>query len=45
MGSNRFEKFLEPVFAKEAPLMRAEEPAQLAAGKKEEEHTDPWNTG
>ena len=40
-GSNRFEKFLEPVFAKEAPVMRAEEPGQLAAGKKEEERTDP----
>jgi NADH-quinone oxidoreductase subunit L len=40
-GSNRFEKFLEPVFAREAPVMRAEEPAQLAAGQKEEERTDP----
>jgi NADH-quinone oxidoreductase subunit L len=45
LGSNRFEKFLEPVFAKEAPLMRAEEPAQLGAGKKEEEHTDPMEYG
>jgi len=44
-GSNRFEKFLEPVFAKEAPVMQAEEPAQLAAGKKEEEHTDPMEYG
>src|SRR5208282_3295839 len=39
MGSNRFEKFLDPVFAKEAPVMQTEEPAQLAAGKKEAEHT------
>jgi NADH-quinone oxidoreductase subunit L len=39
-GSNRFEKFLEPVFAKEAPVFHAEEPGQLAAGKKEEEHTN-----
>jgi NADH-quinone oxidoreductase subunit L len=37
-GSNRFEKFLEPVFAKEARVMEAEKPAQLAAGLKEEEH-------
>jgi NADH-quinone oxidoreductase subunit L len=41
-GSNRFEKYLEPVFAKEAaPVFRTEEPGQLAAGKKEEEHTNP----
>src|ERR1700726_4487181 len=41
-GSNRFEKFLEPVFAREAPVFRAEgEAAQLAAGQKEEEHTNP----
>ena len=33
-GSNGFEKFLAPVFAKEAGVLRAEEPAQLAAGKK-----------
>jgi len=44
-GTNRFEKFLEPVFAKEAPLMQAERPAQLAAGQKEEEHTDPMEYG
>ncbi len=44
-GSNRFEKFLEPVFAKEAPMMRAEEPRQLAAGEKEEERTDPMEYG
>src|SRR5947209_5801642 len=36
-GSNHFEKFLEPVFAKEAPLMEAEKPAQLAAGEKAEQ--------
>jgi NADH-quinone oxidoreductase subunit L len=41
-GSDRFAKFLDPVFAREAPVLRAEEPAQLAAGKKEEqERTDP----
>jgi NADH-quinone oxidoreductase subunit L len=40
-GSNRFERFLEPVFAKQAPLFHAEEPGQFAAGKKEEEHTSP----
>jgi NADH-quinone oxidoreductase subunit L len=39
-GSNRFEKFLEPVFAKEARVLQTEgESAQLAAGVKEEEHT------
>jgi NADH-quinone oxidoreductase subunit L len=41
-GSNRFEKFLEPVFAREAEVFQAEgRAAQLAAGKKEEEHTNP----
>ena len=41
-GSNRFEKFLEPVFAREAPVLQAEgEAGQLAAGEKEEEHTSP----
>ncbi len=44
-GSNRFGKFLEPVFAREAPVMRTEEPAQLAAGEKEEERTDPMEYG
>jgi NADH-quinone oxidoreductase subunit L len=44
-GSNPFEKFLAPVFAKEAGVLRAEEPAQLAAGKREEEHTDPMEYG
>jgi len=38
-GSNRFEKFLHPVFAKEAQVLGEEKPAQLAAGEKEEEHT------
>jgi len=41
-GSNRFERFLEPVFAREAPVLQAEgESTQLAAGRKEEEHTSP----
>jgi len=41
-GSNRFEKFLEPVFAREATVFQTEEKAeQFAAGKKEEEHTSP----
>ena len=40
-GSNRFEKFLAPVFSKEAPVLAEERPAQLAAGEKEEERTDP----
>jgi len=44
-GSNRFGKFLEPVFAKEAPVMEAERPAQFAAGEKEEEHTSPVEYG
>jgi NADH-quinone oxidoreductase subunit L len=41
-GSDRFAKFLDPVFAKEATVFREEAPAQLAAGTKEEEHTNPW---
>ena len=41
-GSNRFEKFLEPVFAREATVFQTEAKAeQFAAGKKEEEHTSP----
>src|SRR5271165_253662 len=41
-GSDRFTKFLEPVFAGEAQALTAEGKAgQLAAGEKEEEH----NTG
>src|SRR6204780_969884 len=42
-GSNRFEKFLEPVFAKEAVVLQEEGKArQLAAGEKEAEHTSPY---
>ncbi|HWY21921.1 MAG TPA: NADH-quinone oxidoreductase subunit L [Candidatus Acidoferrum sp.] len=37
--TNRFEAFLDPVFSKEAQVFKAEEPAQLAAGVKEEEKT------
>src|SRR5207248_1994949 len=33
-GSNVFEKFLEPVFSKEAGVLEQEKPAQLAAGEK-----------
>src|SRR6476660_28124 len=41
-GSNRFEKFLEPVFAREAEVFQSEgRAAQLAAGQREEEHTNP----
>jgi NADH-quinone oxidoreductase subunit L len=41
-GSDRFTKFLEPVFAPEAYVLQAEgKSGQLAAGEKEEEH----NTG
>src|ERR1022692_3259794 len=40
-GSARFEKFLEPVFAREAVVLVEEgKAAQLAAGGKEAEHTD-----
>jgi len=45
LGSNQFEKYLEPVFAKEAHVLQAEKPAQLAAGEKEEEKTDPMEYG
>ncbi len=39
-GSNHFEKFLEPVFARNAPVFQTEgREAQLAVGQKEEEHT------
>jgi NADH-quinone oxidoreductase subunit L len=42
-GSARFEKFLEPVFAREASVFQEEgKSAQLAAGEKEAEHTDNW---
>jgi len=41
-GSNRFEKFLEPVFAQEAGvLQQAGKSAQVAAGEAQVEHTDP----
>jgi NADH-quinone oxidoreductase subunit L len=41
-GSDRFEAFLHPVFAKEAHVLRTEgKPGQLAAARKEEEHTSP----
>jgi NADH-quinone oxidoreductase subunit L len=40
-GSARFEKFLEPVFAREAVVLVEEgKSAQLAAGERESEHTD-----
>jgi len=42
LGSDRFTKFLEPVFAREAHVLQTEgKVAQLAAGEKEEEHTSP----
>jgi NADH-quinone oxidoreductase subunit L len=44
-GSNRFGKFLEPVFTKEARVLEAEKPAQYAAAEKEEEKTDPMEYG
>ncbi|HZP24393.1 MAG TPA: NADH-quinone oxidoreductase subunit L [Terriglobales bacterium] len=41
-GTNRFEKFLAPVFAKEAVVLEHEgDAAQVAPGEKEVEHTDP----
>ena len=40
-GSNRFEKFLEPVFSAEHEVVSGETPAHGAAPKKEEGHTDP----
>ena len=41
-GSNRFEKFLEPVFAKEAVVLEeGGKVAQVAAGEQQVEHTDP----
>jgi NADH-quinone oxidoreductase subunit L len=44
-GSDRFTKFLEPVFARESTVLGEERPKQLAAGEKEEEHTDPMEYG
>ncbi len=44
--TNRFEAFLEPVFAKEAQVFRVEgETKQLAAGTREEEQTNPLEYG
>ena len=41
-GSNRFEKFLEPVFAKEAQVFEKEgKSSQVRAGAEQVEHTDP----
>ena len=41
-GSNRFEKFLEPVFAKEAVVLEVGgKGVQVAAGEQQVEHTDP----
>ena len=41
-GSNRFEKFLEPLFAKEAKVMIEQgRGAQVAVGEVQVEHTDP----
>ncbi|MFZ0285973.1 MAG: NADH-quinone oxidoreductase subunit L [Terriglobales bacterium] len=45
-GSDRFAAFLDPVFARETHVFRVEgEHAQLAAGRKEEEHTSPVEYG
>src|SRR5438309_5951413 len=39
-GSDRFARYLDPVFSREAHVLRVEgEAGQLAAGQKEEEHT------
>jgi NADH-quinone oxidoreductase subunit L len=41
-GSNRFEAFLEPVFAREAPVLQVSgQGKQLVQGEKEVEHTNP----
>jgi len=44
-GSNRFGRFLEPVFAKDAPVLAQQKAGQLAAGEKEAEHTNPIEYG
>ena len=45
-GNDRFVKFLEPVFAKEARVLGEEgKAAQVAAGRKEEEHTSGTEYG
>jgi NADH-quinone oxidoreductase subunit L len=42
LGSDRFTRYLEPVFSSEARVLQNEGKAgQLAAGEKEEEHTNP----
>src|SRR5580700_3935175 len=42
LGSDRFTRYLEPVFASEAKVLQNEGKAgQLAAGEKEAEHTNP----
>jgi NADH-quinone oxidoreductase subunit L len=40
-GSNRFEAFLEPVFARQAHVLQVSESKQLVQGEKEVEHTNP----
>ena len=44
-GSNRFEKFLEPVFAREAPVFQAEGEGRPAGGRRERRraHQSDWN--
>jgi NADH-quinone oxidoreductase subunit L len=45
-GNDRFAKFLDPVFAREATVLQAEgKEGQLAAGEKEEEHTSGTEYG
>ncbi len=45
-GSNQFEKFLEPVFANEAVVLKESgKAAQVAAGEQQVEHTDPLEYG
>ena len=45
-GNDRFAKFLDPVFAREATVLQAEgKVGQLAAGEKEEEHTSGTEYG
>src|SRR4030095_3034392 len=41
-GSDRFAKFLDPVFSREARVLETEAPGQLAAAEREEQHTNPW---
>ncbi len=45
-GNDRFAKFLDPVFAREATVLQEEgKTGQLAAGEKEEEHTSGTEYG